>query len=832
MPHECPKNLPAGMCAQLGGGHTPPTPTGLPAGMFEQLADTPTTQPSGLPAGLFEQLTDRPTPDTDLPVGMAEQLVAAQPDVPTDETDFGRRLREISERETAGRTRRFPEFDPTAVPPSSIGETLIGTPERVIPQALSATSEALSQIARTVPVPGVNRLANLLGSEPIRFREGTGFGELVRGSDPRDVGALFLEELERKNTLQQLGTQAVFDPLNVVPGLGIAGDLPLVGNVARGGRRFDFTPPPAITGPTVAPTVRQAEQVGVRGITETARPLVEPVTGPVRGIRQTAGPIPEAGPLPPTVQDTTTKLSELIKSVKRFPREEIEALRSAELGRRVGQAVGRLGEGPARQALRLSRRPLKGELPKAQFPSVEPQFTGDELEGLFQHIRTQPDQYFEKINTSDALEKVLAGQLPTRGEVALLERSFGTDLAKAVLAKRTGGTKVLEATVDIANIPRTLMTAWDASAPLRQGAVLAGGHPLRFGKNIVTMFKAMAREGSAEAIDQAIRSDVNFERFVARNAPGSQKNLFQAELGGVASGFNRAEEAFMSKFARRIPGIRQSERAYVTFLNKFRYDVMSDVVRGWEKGGKAATNQELDQLALFLNRATGRGGLGKLEDMAPILNIAFFSPRLLSSRLTLPLSLVARDVPRRVRQQVARDLAASVSTGIGILGIIKMSGLADVQVDPRSSDFGKIKVGNTRIEFWGGFQPIARYMAQLITNERRGLKSDKVEGLDFAGRSGRLDTITRFLRSKAGPPTSAAADVLLFREGFLGEDIAAPGKEGEFLGTTIPGVPREFYERLAPLFVQDMIEAVSLDGLTGGFKALPGGLGAGVSTFE
>ena len=67
---------------------------------------------------------------------------------------------------------------------------------------------------------------------------------------------------------------------------------------------------------------------------------------------------------------------------------------------------------------------------------------------------------------------------------------------------------------------------------------------------------------------------------------------------------------------------------------------------------------------------------------------------------------------------VARDLAIFVGTGVSILAALKLSGAADVEVDPRSANFGKVRVGNTRLDFWCGYTPIARLAAQLMTEAR------------------------------------------------------------------------------------------------------------------
>jgi len=527
--------------------------------------------------------------------------------------------------------------------------------------------------------------------------------------------------------------------------------------------------------------------------------------------------------LPAASRDATRKLTDLLNQAVPL-RADVETLRTEELGRRVGQASDILGQGDARGAFQRARAPLRGDLPApGQFTPPGEQLTGEEVVPLFDRIRDSDKLFFQRLNTSDALEKVLLGQVPTRSEIVLLEDMFGPELSKAILRHRPLREKVFENAVDALNLPRTVMTAWDASAPLRQGIVLAPSHPIRFTKNIATMFKALAREGSAEAVDQAIRLDPNFARFTGRHDGSDLRNLFIADRTGVGTGLAGREEQFMSRFARFIPGIRQSERAYVTFLNKFRFDVMSDIVKKWEKSGTPVGANDLDELAKFINRATGRGGLGRLEDMAPILNAGFFSPRFVSSRISLPLSALSSSP--RVRKLAAQELVTFVASGITALSLLSFIPGVDVQIDPRSSDFGKIRIGKTRLDFWGGFQPIARYTAQLATNQRRDIRSDQVVPV-----RGRGDTVLRFLRSKAGPPTSLVIDSPVFTgRDFIGTPFGAPG---ELFGKPIPGPLREIGKRTIPLFVQDMAEAIDEDGWLGGFKALPAFLGASAQTFD
>ncbi len=390
----------------------------------------------------------------------------------------------------------------------------------------------------------------------------------------------------------------------------------------------------------------------------------------------------------------------------KLPGAETEVLKAKELGQRAARAAAILKKGEGQAAFLRSTAALKGKLPVADFTPPEVGLTPGDTTNLFNTIRASKQiPYFQKLNTSTSLSKLLLGQLPTRGEIALLEEVFGSDLVKAILAKRPLGAKAWETFLDVWNIPRSVLASWDFSAPLRQGAVLAPRQRGIWFRSMKPMFDAFKSEKVALEVDRAIKTSP----FAELRA---ESGLFQAPITGVGARLVAREEAFVSNIARYIPLVRRSERAYVTYLNKLRADTFDKIVTGWETQGVAATRKDFKELALFINRATGRGTLGKLEDSAPFLSGILFSPRLQASRLTLANSLFTGSAP--VRAEAAKTLISFVGTGMSILGLAKVAG-ADVKTDPRSADFGKIRIGKTNLDICSGLQQYARIIAQLTT---------------------------------------------------------------------------------------------------------------------
>jgi len=303
-----------------------------------------------------------------------------------------------------------------------------------------------------------------------------------------------------------------------------------------------------------------------------------------------------------------------------------------------------------------------------------------------------------------------------------------------------------------------------------------------FGK----MFKPFFSQESFAALQESIAQKPTYEL------------MKEAGLSLTTLGKNMAqrEEVFMSQWAEKIPvigaGVRASGRAYVGFLNKLRADVFDDLVTKADKLGlNASQNIDLSkQIAKFVNAATGRGGLGGLEDAAVGLNAMFFSPRLMASRLTLlnPVYYVKADP--FVRKEALKSLLTLSAAGGTVIGLAAAGGLK-VGTDWRSADFGKIKTGRTRIDIWGGFQQYIRAVGQLYTGEYVSSTTGKVLTLGEGYKPlTRLDILYRQIENKEAPVLSFITQML------KGQDAS-----GEKLN-----IPKEIGLRFTPMVLQDVYD--------------------------
>lgn len=399
-------------------------------------------------------------------------------------------------------------------------------------------------------------------------------------------------------------------------------------------------------------------------------------------------------------------------------------------------------------------------------------------------------------------------------------------LAQMEYDKRSLAYRAWKNTMEAVGIPRTIMASADLSAPLRQGAVATISHPVTAGKAAVEMMKSAV-------------SQKNFDRWLynLKESPLyptiEESGLYVADPNSM--NLTAREEAFMSHAAEKIPLIGKvvagSERAYTAYLNKMRVDLFSQAVDAFAAEGKTIQNSpELYKgMANFINAATGRGSLPEaIKSAAPLMNNLFFSPRLIASRLQLLNPIYYTKLPKQVRMMAIKDMAKFIGVGTAVVSLAKLAG-ADVEEDPRSPDFGKIKVGNTRWDVWGGFQQYIRVAAQELNGNTKSSTTGNIVPLtgtthvdDFGNtkttkpRKTRADVALTFLRGKLAPVPGAIWD-------------AAAGRD-------VVGKPfdpaQKAMELFTPMIVNDVSEAWKDQGYKSLFTVgLPSALGVGISTY-
>lgn len=414
-----------------------------------------------------------------------------------------------------------------------------------------------------------------------------------------------------------------------------------------------------------------------------------------------------------------------------------------------------------------------------------------------------------------AANAVLANHLKV--ERQRIKQKIDAEAGAIEMANRTTGEKIKEGVANVLNVPRSLMASFDFSAPLRQGLVATVAHP------------SSGWKATKEMFSQAF-SQKNFDDWLIRYKLSPEYELAKASELYVADPselhLNGREEAFMSNLAEKIPfikhGIKASERGYVGYLNKLRTDVFKNLSDELAKQGKTFEShpEEYKALADYINSTTGRGKLPNktIEDAAPLLSAALFSPRLIASRINLLNPVYYAKMPKSVRKQAVGDMLKFVGVATTILALADLAG-ADVEKDPRSSDFAKIKIGDTRYDLLGGFQQYIRAAAQIITGEKKSTADKKIISLNPAKfpYQSRGSIVANFARSKVSPAVGMGIDFLT-------------GRDAVGLPVTWQ---KELYTHFTPLQLQSGLEAYEKGGLPMVFATLiPSMFGIGVSTYS
>jgi len=506
----------------------------------------------------------------------------------------------------------------------------------------------------------------------------------------------------------------------------------------------------------------------------------------------------------PTVQKVTQILDDakISQAEQRFQRAGVREQRGAILSKELKKAT------TPEEVATAQTKALTGEMPKV---SLETKVTPEDGAELFNIIQNSPAlQYrpFDKMRLltapsksapeGGALWKLQNGILPQDNEIRLLEEVFGTRFATSLRNMKGLDNKVVSNLLELTNLPRALVSSVDLSNTLRQSVILAFAEPELAAKSFIGQVKSF---GSQKAFDDVIA------RIRAHPLYGKvrENGLIETHLTTEGPRGLR-EEPFMSRWANKIPLIKQSARAFTAMSNQIRFEAaykyMSTKPQFW-------SDDETRWLMRLLNWETGRGPVP--QSWLPALSSIFFSPALQTARIAMPVTLFKASPA--VRRMAWRHFIQFTGANLGILTAAQASGAIDLEMNPTSTDFGKIRVGNTRLDTWGGFLPYWRLMTRMLTGEYKS-QMGEIREVD------REEEAIRAVLMKFAPFPGFIMDMI------RGETIV-----GDELTLAPEDVRDQVIQRLAPFVVQDIMEAAQEDGWMGGMTAASSIVGVGAVSY-
>jgi hypothetical protein len=393
------------------------------------------------------------------------------------------------------------------------------------------------------------------------------------------------------------------------------------------------------------------------------------------------------------------------------------------------------------------------------------------------------------------------------------KQAWREEMIKDRLARRNKMQKIWDGIKTSARASVNLVSSFDLSG-LRQ-AVMANlqnigrlpFHPVIATKMLVIPIVKMIRAAFSE--HQAFKyAEMRKARKNAQNGVDKISKVEYTELDNNV--FSKHEEAAYSVFddwakkplktgslpkdaALLLPkllsrGVRGSNRAFNTYLNEVRADLLDEVLRATYRN-RPPTPAELELIGNAVNVSTGRGRLN--PKVAGAMTALLWAPKLLVSRIqTLTgepvfygLFTGKFGINPRARLALAKEYAFAIMGGFLLWQTSRM--LSDkTEDDPRSSDYGKIIRGDTRIDPWGGLQQVRVLGARAKAGE-----TVTINGQVRKTNLGNL--LLQFTRNKLRPDVAAAWDAF-----DIYTDRVAPGHSktaGELVqSVTVPLSLRQF----------------------------------------
>lgn len=337
----------------------------------------------------------------------------------------------------------------------------------------------------------------------------------------------------------------------------------------------------------------------------------------------------------------------------------------------------------------------------------------------------------------------------------------------------------------IANNSVALVATLDNSFLGRQGLHTLMTHPKIWWKGAANSFldwgKTIKKPDSA--ID-AIMADVY-----------SSPNYINGEYK-LAKLIPENEEQYPTSLPERIPGVgrvfKGSNVAFTGSAIRMRtglYDLLSKTAK--DSGVKWDDNQIKD-IGNLINSLTARGKIGKTGELG-VVKLVLWAPRMLKGNYDV---LTGHTLGQGLETAFARKQAALnwtkiIATSAAIITIANAIKPGSAETDPRSSDFGKIKIGNTRFDFSAGAGSLITLASRILTGKYKSSTTGQITSYGTKiGQKSAFDAVIDFLVGKENPPASVITDYL---------------KGQNFQGKP-PTLPDEIYRSNTPIDLQNLIK--------------------------
>lgn len=339
----------------------------------------------------------------------------------------------------------------------------------------------------------------------------------------------------------------------------------------------------------------------------------------------------------------------------------------------------------------------------------------------------------------------------------------------------------------VAGVTKSIGASLDDSFALRQGAKAFWTDFPRWQKEFRNSFVNLVKgfknyEDTERELNAHIMADPYYDQAV-------KDGLAIRDVKSV-------DDVFPTSAPGKIPvlgrAFNASEAAYSAFADNLRIGIYKNQLRLADGLGEDLSPQIRKNIASEVNSLTGRGGFGKHEALAGSANAAFYSLRFLKSNIdTLfshPLGIGVGGIGSRAQKTAAKNLIKIIAGTAAVLGTANALKPGSVTFNPTSTNFGKIKIGDTTFEVTGGMDALVTLASRILSNKYTS-SSGTVSTLNTGkfGSSTELDTLVDFITGKLSPVGGTVADKL----------------RGQTFSGTKPTLGGEIANLVTPLNVQN-----------------------------
>ena len=491
-------------------------------------------------------------------------------------------------------------------------------------------------------------------------------------------------------------------------------------------------------------------------------------------------------------------------------------------------------------------------------------------------------EYYEQRKASGQYAKKPKNVLPetteltkARSEVDRLKFEEQKLMYLAEKQAMSGAAKAGELIGGLWNVPRLAMATGEFSFVGMQGKRLAASYILKNPRVLAEAFKNAFKSFNSEKFLKEVENRIkNSPEYYIYKASGldlteqsfktsANEEIAWNNIGKIFwrflnSGDLLAEKIYKYKTGKDLGLIEEVdkynpllkfERSANGFLNTLRFAAMTDMVAAFKQEGLSfEKNKEAYKAgAQYINSASGRGSIKKLEQSAEILSKFFFSPKMFTSEIqlgTTPLGaaylLSMKDPTGIARREAFKHQLRYMSVLLGagasatMLAYLRMGSTEDnddgtgVEFNRASTNFGKIVFPNNRtVDFFNGAQRYVIVADRLFGQQKFKNTKGVIKDVNVKGSPSKYDIIANIPANKVNPALGfiiGAADAQL-------RTLAGTEKYDDY--GKVWDTEKEWQKLSSPIFFQMMDNAYEQDPtILDGFGAAMALFGLGFNVQE